>query len=164
MDVKIETITEEQVRECSKQLISKIKKDKFYPSVIIGSARGGLIPAQYLAYGMDVKHIESLSVQLRDNTELNTLNEINALLDKLVRKYKKYNDKINILIVDDLVDSGDTIKQVRTLLHHKNLEIRIAVLYQNTKISNEKNIRLSDYWGKEKPQGWLNFPWDTISN
>lgn len=164
MDVKIETITEEQVRECSKQLISKIKKDKFYPSVIIGLARGGLIPAQYLAYGMDVKHIESLSVQLRDNPELNTSDEINVLLDKLVHKYKKSNDKVNILIVDDLVDSGDTIKLVRTLLHHKNLEIRIAVLYQNTKISNEENIRLSDYWGKEKPQGWLNFPWDTISN
>ncbi len=168
MDVKEVNITEEQIRDCSLKLISKIKEDEFYPDVIVGLSRGGLVPAQYLAYGMDVNWIETISIQLRDNDHLPANNEINTLLSKL----DEFNPidldvedrKLNVLVVDDLVDTASTLKLIRAFFQAGNLDVRFATLYQNKACDNLEIKQRADYWGEDKPEGWLNFPWDTLSN
>jgi len=113
---------------------------------------------------MDVKHIETISIQLRDDAGLKANEEINTLLDKLAKKFEKSNDKVNILVVDDLVDTGDTIKLVHAFFHHDKLNVRTAALYQNFLTPWNEIVERATYWGEEKPKGWLNFPWDTLTN
>lgn len=167
MDLTID-ITEEQIRNCSKKLITKIKDDDFKPDVIVGLSRGGLVPAQYLAYGMDVKWIETISIQLRDNDHLPASNEINTLIKKL-EVYNPINSekedrKLRVLVADDLIDSGTTLKLIRAFFNAEFLDIRFAALYQNKIPNNLEIIQQADYWGEIKPHGWINFPWDTLNN
>lgn len=82
-----------------------IEAEQFFCSanydVIIGLSRGGLIPAVRLSHLLKVPMIP-VEWQTRDG-EL--IQDINKLLE-IKNKYK------NILVVDDINDSGDTLQQV----------------------------------------------------
>jgi hypoxanthine phosphoribosyltransferase len=55
------------------------------------------------------------------------------------------------LTVDDLTDSG---KQLRA--HHRFCECKTATLYHS-----KDSIYEPDFWVKYKPEGWVQFPWET---
>jgi len=148
-----------------REIIKQVKASNFYPDVIIGLARGGLVPAQYIAYGLDVKNVESISVQLRDNinrasTEINTCI---AKIEKLGLLNPAEDRLINVLIVDDLIDSGETVKLIRGFFHSEKINSKVACIYQNKKPVHNESPQRADYWGLEKPDGWINFPWDNIN-
>ena len=71
---------------------------------------------------------------------------------------------VNILVVDDLVDSGSTLKLIRAFFHGTGINVKFAALYQNTVPNNLEIIQRADYYGEDKPDGWLDFPWDTLTN
>lgn len=168
MDITQVNIDEQQIRDCSLKLIAKIKEDNFYPDVIVGLSRGGLVPAQYTAYGMGVTWIETISIQLRDNNHILAHEEINNLIEKLENcdlvNWNKEHRKLNVLVVDDLIDSGSTLKLIRAFLHSDKLDVRVGALYQNIIPNNLEIVQQADYWGEVKPEGWINFPWDTLSD
>ena len=77
-----------------------IVSDSFKPDLIIGLTRGGLIPATILSHKFDVP-MDTLRISLRDHKSSE-------------ESYKDYSlpDK-NILIVDDINDSGATITYLK---------------------------------------------------
>ena len=83
------------------------------PTAILGITRGGLIPATILAYMLDVRRIHTVRVQHYDNKnsrlesgpqfveETRPLDALNVYTERL-------------LIVDDIIDTGETLKLVRS--------------------------------------------------
>lgn len=69
---------------------------------------------------------------------------------KLIEESKKEN--VEIIFIDDLVDSGDTIKKIKWDL--KN--VKVFVLY--TKEGMNKD--LVDGYVKDLPNLWIVFPWE----
>ena len=75
--------------------------DEFRPDLIVGVARGGLVPAVMLSHYMDIP-MQSLHWSTRHNHGLE-----NGVLTAEDIVYKK------ILIVDDIVDTGRTFKEIK---------------------------------------------------
>ena len=136
------------------ELVRQMWQDRWVPDYVVGITRGGLTPANLISQYLGVP-METLKVSLRGeepDCESNFWMQEDAVNGK------------NILIVDDINDSGATLNWI-----HKDWDIglrwgdnvRVAVLYDNE--SSESKIT-PDYSAEDinkaaDPQ-WIVFPWE----
>ena len=148
-----------QVLEIARQL----QQTGFRPDYIVGITRGGLIPATLLSHYLNV-NLETLKVNLRDNFGVSE-SESNCWMAEDALQGK------NILVVDDINDSGATINWIKkdweascfanqadwNTVWHNN--VRFAVL-----IDNEESEATIDYsaWDINKAANpeWCVFHWE----
>lgn len=162
-------------------IAQQITKSGFKPDYIVGITRGGLTPATLLSQWFDVP-CETLKISLRDHssTESNTWMAEDAFGYLQLEDRKPENDfkaftdtPKNILVVDDINDSGATFNwlmndwQSSCLSHDAHWEnvwgnnVRFAVLADN--LASQCSVGM-DYFGIEIDKGaedtWLVFPWE----
>lgn len=130
----------------SKELCTQLKDQNF--DAIVAIARGGLTLGHFLAQGLENRNIFSISSILYDDTKKREIQIINDIPD--LSSFKK------VLLVDDIVDSGETIKEVKTTLENKfsQLTIKTASLFYKTSA-----IISPDYKIKEA-NTWIEFFWE----
>jgi len=104
--------TERTVKTWVHDIVRAMNHDGFKPDYIVGLTRGGLVPAVMLSHYLDVP-MHSLGVSLRDNTGFGP--ESNCWMAEDAYGYKSLDeqDPKNILIVDDINDSGATLNWIR---------------------------------------------------
>jgi hypoxanthine phosphoribosyltransferase len=148
-----------------KNLVSKICREianqQWRPDYVVGITRGGLTPAVMISHYFDVP-CETLKVALRDGGEP----ESNLWMAEDAKAGK------NILIVDDINDTGATIdwivKDWPSGIHDQegwnkiwNGNVRFAVLVDNQASDCQ---RAMDYAGMEinkaEDDVWVDFPWE----
>lgn len=129
-----------------KQLKEFIEKDN---TLVVGIARGGLFMANVLSHQLNVPVVV-----------------VNYSSPNGKGEYKKHNNKLpklkqqNLIIVDDICDSGYTLSEVRQAYHDKLHEVVTAVFY-----TKENSIYVPDLtkWTISADFDWIEFPWeDTI--
>ena len=127
-------------------IIRNMQKDGFTPKHIVGIARGGLIPATMLSHWYQIP-LTVVSASYYDFGNKNDLGDFNNLL------FDHPND--NILIVDDICDTGITLKEFGNL----EKRVKIAAL-----VHNEACDYTPDYVGtsinKAEDPSWIIFPWE----
>ena len=100
-----ENLTWEVFGEASRYLSQEIVDSGWFPDLIVGVARGGLIPAGAIGYAIGVKEMGAINVEFYTDIG-ETLPEpilLNPQLDTDSLKDKK------VLVVDDVADSGKTL-------------------------------------------------------
>lgn len=116
--------TFEELQKDLSSIIQQMVVDGFKPEVIIGPGRGGFIPGVMLSHYFGVP-FEGIRWQQRDG---------NIQDDKTLRHIiqKHYHD--NILVIDDINDSGATLKAIfEVIAEEKSLsDIRCATLFNKT--------------------------------
>ncbi len=147
-------------------LAKKVIESKFYPNYLVALWRGGTFPGMsiqefFKKIGLKVDHI-SIRTNHYDDSALDKRQEkvlvigLNYLIDNA-------NSEDKILIVDDVFDTGKTIREVidqYTLKTRKNAaNIKIATVYYKPS-RNETNIK-PDYYIHETDQ-WIVFPHELI--
>lgn len=113
---------------------------------IVAVTRGGLVPAAIVARELDIRLIDTVSVKAYDHQTVGSAQVI---------KDPSLGGAINaeLLIVDDLVDTGATAKVVRELLPGAHF----ATVY-----AKPAGKPLVDTYVTEVSQDtWIMFPWDT---
>ena len=120
----------------------------FEPEILLAVARGGLTLAHLMSQAMDMRNLYTLnSIHYEGDLKLDTFNIFNIPDVSHVKK---------VLIVDDIVDSGETIREILKVLNEKfpNVEFRLATLfYKKTAVLKH------DYYIKEANQ-WIDFFWE----
>ncbi len=111
---------------------------------IIAVTRGGLVPAAIVARELDIRLIDTVCVisykeQVRGQVEF--------LKDKTMSK-----DGSNWLIVDDLVDTGETIKALRLQLPNAHY----ATVYAKPNGCEQVDTFITEV----SQDTWIYFPWD----
>jgi hypoxanthine phosphoribosyltransferase len=171
------------VREMISDISMKMHRDNWKPDYIVGLTRGGLIPAVYLSHYLDVP-METLKVSLRDNAETETncwmaedafgydySNEIIETYPASI--YGEEGQGKNILIVDDINDTGATLDWIINdwqsscmpdspkWLNVWGNNVRIAVLVDNLSSNFSRKV---DYCAKEinkaEKDVWIVYPWE----
>jgi hypoxanthine phosphoribosyltransferase len=145
------------------EIARQLQKDKWMPDYIVGLTRGGLTPAVMLSHYLDVP-MNTLKISLRDDNESS---ESNCWMAE-----DAFN-QTNILVVDDINDTGATLKWVMEDWQagcHPNSEKWDSVWNNNVKfatlIDNQSSDYLDvDYIGKTinkmVDDEWICFPWET---
>lgn len=133
----------EDVKKIAGQL-----KENYIPDAILAIARGGLTFGHFLAHALDKRELFALnSIHYEDSKKLDGIKVFNIPDLSSAKK---------ILIVDDIVDSGETLLYVKNLLmeRYKNAEFKTATLFYK-----ENTLVRPDFWAKEASE-WVKFLWD----
>ena len=130
------------------RIIEQMNDSNWMPEIILSINRGGCIPGIYLSHKIEIPH-KVIDIQLRDSSVSPNFSVLNDCLTK----YQK------LLIVDDINDSGNTLKLIKDHSVENKSEIRFASLINNIK----SKIKI-DYQGqlidKSKNPVWYIFPWE----
>ncbi|MVA97542.1 xanthine phosphoribosyltransferase [Nitratireductor sp. CAU 1489] len=115
---------------------------------IVCITRGGLVPAAIIARELGIRVIETVSIasyhDYAAQGELKVLKEVSPVLLE--------NDGADVLIVDDLTDTGKTAAVVRAIMP----KAHFATVY-----AKPKGRPLVDSFVTEVSQDtWIYFPWD----
>ncbi len=137
-------ITWDQFHEDTLALVEEIKKQGPWDG-IVAITRGGLIPAGILSHALNIKIIDTLGISSYDE-ETNIKTSKFKILKKARAKEGKW------LIVDDLVDTGDTADIVKEMIP----DGFFVAIYAKPKGEHSANL-----FGKKIPQDiWVVFPWE----
>ena len=122
----------------------KIENKNIQIDKVVGIARGGIIPGSIIARNLD-KPFETISAKSY-NDETNERGELS------ITDYKILGN--NILFVDDICDSGHTLKAITEL--YKDKKIYTAALFKKKNKNHTPN-----FCGQLIPdEVWITFPWE----
>lgn len=138
------------IHELCRKLAKSVKSSGFRVDAIVAIARGGWVPARILADLLDVK--ELYSVKTEHWGIVATITGKATITHPLTANVENKN----VLIVDDVADTGETIKLVKE--HVSSLgakEVRTAVIdYKKT------SFFVPDYFATEMEDWkWIVYPW-----
>ena len=121
---------------------------------IVSVTRGGMVPAAIVARELGIKLIETICVVSYTHTSQGEVRVIKGVAPAIAaRAAPAAGDGASVLIVDDLVDTGQTAKVVRAALPRAHL----ATVY-----AKPMGRPLVDTFITEVSQDtWIDFPWDT---
>lgn len=173
------TDVQRQVQEIMRQM----HLDGWRPDYIVGITRGGLTPANLISQYLDLP-MHTLHVRLRDGDDSECESNLwmpEDALGYVAEEHRKENGgwvhlktfRKNILIVDDINDSGATINWIRHDWQTSCLpadpawadvwgdNVRIATLYDNETSSAELSVDYTaETVNKHNDPQWIVFPWE----
>jgi len=165
----------QDVENHCQEIIRQITKDFWRPDYIVGIGRGGLTPAVLISQYLGVKMI-SLDVSLRDggDTVSNCALASDAFGYTVDDTAASGDERKQILIVDDINDSGATLNWIKEDWKSSCLpydprwideiwghNVRVAVLYDNESSKSELDITYSSVTiNKADEDCWIIFPWE----
>lgn len=134
-----------------RELAQMIADDGFRPDIILGIARGGLIPAGSLGYALSIKNTYVMNVEYY--TGVDERLEVPTILPPYLELVDL--EHTDMLVVDDVADTGQTLRMVHEFVAGKVANARTAVLYEKP-----RSVIKSDYVWRRTAK-WINFPWST---
>ena len=148
---KCHFVSWDEAYRLGKHLARKIKASGYLPDIIIGVSRGGLVPARIVCDILHQKDLAAIKVEHWDIAS--TLG--NARIKFPLPEEAGISGK-NVLVVDDVADTGDTYKVIVDHLKEKSpADIRTAVLQYKT-----SSAFVPDYWGEKHDEWkWIIYPW-----
>ena len=133
----------------SRELATMIADDGYEPEMILSIARGGLLIGGALGYALAVKNTYTMNVEFY--TGVDERLEVPRILPPAPDFVDLADAKL--LIVDDVADTGHTLKSVQEFCAGKVGEVRTAVIYEKP-----HSVVQCDYvW--RRTDLWINFPW-----
>lgn len=136
---------------------NQVKESGFQPDYIVGVVRGGAIPASYLSHKLKLP-----VVMVSWNTRDELGNDHNCWIPEDLHEGKK------VLIVDDIVDGGETIKELLEDWFGSTAglgelpvdNIRVASMWYNP--AQEETV--VDFYhhtiDRNVDSRWIIFPWE----
>ena len=133
-------------KEDTQKLVNSCRD--YEPDVLLAVARGGLTLAHLMAQAMDMRNLYTLnSVHYEGELKLDTFNVFNI---------PDVSHAKRVLIIDDIVDSGETMEEILKILKEKfpDVEFKLATLFYK-----KTAVLQPDYTVREATQ-WIDFFWE----
>ena len=147
-----EDLTWDLFGTATRALAEQIAASGWRPDIVLAVARGGLTVAGALAYALGVKNCGAINVEFYTG--------VDARLDVPVVLPPSLNllevTDLEVLVVDDVADTGHTLRLVREVLAQHVADARTAVLYHKP-----QSVIVPDYsW--RRTDAWINFCWSQL--
>ena len=149
MTTERETLTWQGFGDATRELSRTIVADGFMPDVVVAIARGGLLPAGAIAYGLGIKNCGAINVEF--STGIGTVLPDPELLPPEMDM--AYLDGRRVLLVDDVADSGRTLDLAVRLLTDRGAIVRSVVIY------TKPTTIIRPDWSWKDTDLWIDFPW-----
>lgn len=155
--VKVKLVSWEEIVDWSMRLAENIRASGWRPDVVVAVARGGYVPARLLCDFLEVTDL--LSVQSQHWVEAA------KMADKAILRYPYKLDMSGhkVLLVDDIVDTGESLMLAREYIMRewRPQELRIATLQWISPVAKIK----PDYFLIEvKDWVWFQYPWTRLED
>ncbi|MEA1954634.1 MAG: phosphoribosyltransferase family protein [Campylobacterota bacterium] len=114
---------------------------------ILGIARGGLSMGQMLGEYYDLREVYSINTIGYNGTDKQESVEVFNIPELKTAK--------KVLIVDDIVDSGDTLVKVLKVLNSKYP----SITFVTATLFYKKTAKITPNWYVKEPKSWIEFFW-----
>ena len=147
--LEFEILSWDQIYGLLLNLSEAVRKSGFEADLIVGVSRGGLIPTRIMSDLLENPSLANVTAEFyvgvaETKQEPSITQPVSASVDG-----KK------VLVVDDLADTGKSLKLVTSHLKSRGAsEVRIATIYYKP-----WSITVPDYYEKETRR-WIVFPWE----
>jgi hypothetical protein len=148
-DTAREVLTWDDFGGAGRALAQTVIDSGFLPDVVLAIARGGLPIAGSISYALPTKNCFVINVEYY--TGVGETRELPVILPPYVDA--KDLAGMKVLLVDDVADSGHTLKLVQDEIRPQVAELRTAVLYHKP-----RSIVTPEYAWRTTDQ-WIVFPW-----
>ena len=131
------------------KLAELIKETEIEYNYIVALGRGGLIPGAMLSYKLGIKNLQNLGI--------NTRQEDGKYLETVV--YQRPAISGNVLVVDDINDSGKTFEAVDSLITKEYSIDKLtycSIVRRYSSTFTKDTIQAVD----TSIDDWFVFPWD----
>jgi uncharacterized protein len=148
--IKYLNISWNQIDKYCDKITNDIKKAKISFDIIVSVGRGGMIPARILSDRLNIYDIQLFPIRLYKT--VNQRNNKPTMGNLSVDIQGK-----NILLVDDILDSGVSIESTINYMNSKKPNsIKSAML-----LCKKSNKRKPTFFGEEcDDDAWIIFPWE----
>ena len=133
-----------EFREDLKILTKKIDQEF---DTIVPISRGGLSIGQMLGEFYNTRRVYAINTIGYEETK--KLNEVKVF------HIPNLEGSNRVLIVDDIIDSGDTLVAVLEILKREYPE----VIFFTASLFYKPTAKIEPTWWVKKPQGWIEFFW-----
>jgi xanthine phosphoribosyltransferase len=141
----------EELHRTAKALAWRLSEMPIFDGVI-AITRGGLVPAAIVARELEIRIIDTISAISYQDNAVEKFEERERGAVQIVKQPSMTANGAGWLIIDDLVDTGETAKAVRAVLP----EAHFATVY-----AKPAGRPLVDTFVTEVSQDtWIYFPWD----
>jgi len=121
--------------------------DGYNPDIILAVARGGVTLGHFMAEGMNLRALFTLnSIHYDDQKKLDTIDVFNI---------PELGEEKRVLVVDDIVDSGESMEEIMKILKEKfpKNTFKSAVLFYKKEAIYQPDFKCHE--AKE----WIEFFW-----
>lgn len=145
----LEVLTWPMFGMATRELAGEIVRSGFHPDLVLSIARGGLTVGGALAYAIGTKNCATINVEYY--TGIDERLELPVVLPPVPDPVEM--DDLNVLIADDVADTGQTLTMVSELCRQHVREARTSVLYRKPWSVIDPDF----VWrGTDR---WIAFPW-----
>jgi len=138
--------------DASRALARQIVDSGYRPTIVLGVARGGLLPAATIAYALDVKNVFTVNVEFY--TGVDERMEFPVMLPPLLNVVDIAG--ATVLVADDVADTGATLRLVTDYCAEHVADVRCAVLYEKSRSA----VKCEYVW--RRTDRWIDFPWSAL--
>jgi hypoxanthine phosphoribosyltransferase len=147
-----EKMTWGHLGEGARELAQAVHDDGYRPDIVLAIARGGLLVGGAVAYALGVKNTFAMNVEFYTGVDQRLempmiLPPVPALVDF---------EETQVLVVDDVADTGATLELVKEFCAGNVGEVRCAVLYEKP----QSIVRCEYVW--RHTDRWIDFPWSVL--
>jgi hypoxanthine phosphoribosyltransferase len=138
--------------EASRALAQQVADSGYRPTIVLGVARGGLLPAATIAYALNVKNLFTMNVEFY--TGIDERLEFPVMLPPLLNTVDIKG--ATVLVADDVADTGATLRLVMDFCAEHVADVRCAVLYEKPR----STVKCEYVW--RRTDLWIDFPWSAL--
>ncbi|MEA5054320.1 MAG: phosphoribosyltransferase [Propionicimonas sp.] len=144
-----EVLTWDGFGVAARELARQVVDSGYRPDQILSITRGGMLPAGTISYAMGIKNLHIINVEFY--TGVDERLPMPVFLPPVPASVHLSGQKV--LIIDDVADTGETLRLVRDFAAEHVAETRTAVLYEKS-----QSVVKCDYVWKRTDE-WISFPW-----
>ena len=146
-----EVLSWESFGTAIRELAGQVVDSGYRPDLLLSITRGGLVPAGAMSYAMGIKNLHIINVEFYTGVEERL--PMPVLLPPVPAGVALSGQRI--LIVDDVADTGETLRTVHDFCAGHVAEARTAVLYEKP-----HSLVKCDYVWRHTSE-WVSFPWSS---
>jgi hypoxanthine phosphoribosyltransferase len=133
----------------TRELAQMIADDGYHPEIMLCIARGGLLASGALSYALGVKNLHVMNIAFY--TGVDERLDMPVVLPPVPNAMDLRDAKV--LVVDDVADTGATLKVVHDFCADHVAQVRCAVLYEKP----QSLVKCEYVW--RRTDRWIVFPW-----
>jgi hypoxanthine phosphoribosyltransferase len=136
--------------DCARYVSMQIKEHGFEPDAIIPIVRGGMVPSALISDLLKVKEIYPINCS--------RYNGIHLAVTPTIKPFNYSIQGKRVLLVDDILDSGETFKLCYQELKSKHpISVMTASMFVR-----DKSVKPNFWSNVAKESEWIVFPWELM--
>ncbi|NPD06448.1 phosphoribosyltransferase [Nocardioides sp. zg-1308] len=147
-----EVLTYELFGTATRELAQEVADSGFEPDIVLAIARGGLALGMGLGYALAVKNISVVNVEFYTGVDQRL--DVPIMLPPTPAAVDLSG--LEVLITDDVADTGRTLELVHDFLRGHVSEARTVVVYEKP-----QSVIKPDYSWRQTER-WIDFPWSSL--